>query len=252
MKRTYIAQAKQNRSIFFKVGLILSLGAVILAFRWSVVPKAEDISYIMEDLEQVVEIIPRTVQEKKQVLPPPVVEALEEIIPEDLEVEFAEELLPEKLEEAVSADPKVERVDQPSLKEPVKNIPLPMPKEEDENIPEIFKLVEEVPVFGGCEKLKDKKERKVCSDRAIFKFLSENIRYPAIARENGIEGTAIIQFIIDENGSVSNAKIVRDVPGGCGAEALKVIQSMPNWRPGIQRHQKVKVQMNVPVKFKLN
>ena len=88
-------------------------------------------------------------------------------------------------------------------------------------------------------------------EAALFKYLSENIKYPAMARENGIEGTVHIAFVIGKDGSVTGAKVLRGIGGGCNEEALRVVKSMPKWIPAKQKNKPVKVKYTLPVKFKL-
>ena len=110
-----------------------------------------------------------------------------------------------------------------------------------------------MPVFGqNClDASLSKTEVKQCSDRAIMKYFADNIRYPSMARENHIEGMVVIQFIINESGKVTKTKIVREIGGGCGAEAVRVANSMPEWQPGSQRNREVKVMMSLPIRFRL-
>ncbi len=118
-----------------------------------------------------------------------------------------------------------------------------------------FKVVEEMPRFPGCEEETDEKVRQECSTMAMLKYIYGNIRYPNLARENGNEGMVVITFIVEKNGTISNARIARDVKGGCGKEALRVINKMNTdglrWTPGKQDGKAVRVQFNMPVKFKL-
>lgn len=107
------------------------------------------------------------------------------------------------------------------------------PQEPKETKP--FIVVEQMPAFRGN----------------LHKYLAEQVRYPDIAKENGIEGTVVIQFVVNEKGEISNAFIVKDIGGGCGEEALRVVRGMPLWLPGANRGRQVKVQMSLPVKFKL-
>jgi protein TonB len=86
----------------------------------------------------------------------------------------------------------------------------------------------------------------------IVKYLSQNIRYPAAAREEGIEGKVILQFVVDKDGSVTNIEIKRDLGGGCGKEAERVVRSMPKWKPGKQNGQPVRVYYTLPVTFRLS
>ena len=102
----------------------------------------------------------------------------------------------------------------------------------------IFKLVDIPPSFpGGVTKL--------------LKFLYSNIYYPKEAKSLGIDGQVIVQFVIDTDGSLTNVELLRDIGGGCGKEAIRVIKMMPNWNPGIFNNQPVKTQYILPVKFKL-
>ena len=110
--------------------------------------------------------------------------------------------------------------------------PAPPPDEEEH----IF--VQKPPAFPGGEK-------------DLLKYLAENIKYPPIARETNIQGTVALTFVIGKDGKVSDIRIVREIGGGCGKEALRVVQSMPNWIPGENNGHPVKVRFTLPVKFRL-
>jgi protein TonB len=84
-----------------------------------------------------------------------------------------------------------------------------------------------------------------------MKYLSDNIKYPSIARETGITGIVYVTFVIEPAGSVSSIVVLRGVAGGCTEEAVRVVSEMPDWTPGKQRGKPVRVQMNLPVKFVL-
>ncbi len=109
--------------------------------------------------------------------------------------------------------------------------------EEDEEEP-VFVVVENDPEFpGGME--------------ALYAFISNNVKYPKQALENGIQGKVYVTFVVEVDGSISNIKVLRDIGGGCGAEAVRVVKLMPKWKPGTQRGKAVRVQFNLPVEFKL-
>ena len=108
---------------------------------------------------------------------------------------------------------------------------------EDEDV--VFVVVEKMPEFPGGQ-------------QALFKYLSENVKYPVIAQENGIQGRVICQFVINRDGSIVDIEVVRS--GGdpsLDKEAVRVIKSMPKWKPGMQRGKTVRVKYTVPVNFKL-
>jgi protein TonB len=86
---------------------------------------------------------------------------------------------------------------------------------------------------------------------AFIKFLSRNLKYPGIAVEKGIEGKVLISFIIEKNGKLSNIKILRGIGYGCDEEAIRVLEKSPEWKPGIQNKQKVRVAYTLPINFNL-
>jgi len=103
---------------------------------------------------------------------------------------------------------------------------------------EVFKVVEQMPAFPGGQ-------------GDLLKFLATNINYPKVAKDNGVEGMVVVQYVIEKDGSISNAKVIRGIGAGCDEEALRVVNAMPNWIAGKQRGQAVAVQFNLPIRFKL-
>ena len=116
---------------------------------------------------------------------------------------------------------------------------------------EVFKIVEEMPRYPGCEDIADVTAQKACADRKMLEHLYREIRYPKSARQNGLQGTAVVSFIIEKDGRLTNIKAVRDPGEGLGAETERIIRTMPRWIPGKQRGRNVRVQYNLPVRFKL-
>ncbi|MBR6900206.1 MAG: TonB family protein [Bacteroidales bacterium] len=108
----------------------------------------------------------------------------------------------------------------------------------DANTDEVFKVVEVDPEFPGGEE-------------ALYKYLAENIKYPVMAKNNKVEGRVYITFVIEKDGTVSDAKVLRSDNEELNAEALRVINAMPKWKPGTQRGVPVRVQYNIPISFKL-
>ncbi len=101
-----------------------------------------------------------------------------------------------------------------------------------------FTLFEIKPSFPGGE-------------QALFRYLSEYVQYPNLAKENGIQGQVILTFVVNRDGSVSDVNLVKDIGGGCGEEAIRLIKAMPNWTPGYFDDKPVKVRYTLPIKFKL-
>ncbi len=117
---------------------------------------------------------------------------------------------------------------------------------------EVFKVVEEMPRFPGCEEITDAAERTKCAQTKMLEFIFKNIKYPDEARKNGVEGMSVVKFIVEKDGSISEAEIARSIGSGCDEEVLKVVYLMPNWIPGKQRGRTVRTQFMLPVKFKLD
>lgn len=238
--------------LFWKLGLVISLGLIVAAFSWTEYNKKVDISKYMLTLEEDLEIedAPRTAEPPP---PPPPAPPTVEAVPDN---EIIEEDQPVFMDQSLDADTEVAQeepvvMDEAAPPPPPPPPPPPAPEEE-----EIFKVVEDMPRFPGCEDLgSTKTERQQCANKKMLEFLYSNIKYPAIARENGVEGTVVVQFVVEKDGSVTNAEIVRDIGAQCGDEALRVINLMSKqnikWIPGRQRERNVRVQFYLPVKFDL-
>jgi len=102
----------------------------------------------------------------------------------------------------------------------------------------VFMVVEKLPEFPG-------------GDMELMKFIGKNIVYPEVARRNNIEGRVIVKFVIRKDGSVTDVEVLRDIGGGCGEEAKRVLELSPKWEPGIQDGENVDVYFTMPVQYKL-
>ena len=111
----------------------------------------------------------------------------------------------------------------------------PEPKPEPEKV---FEVVEQMPSFPG-------------GDKALLEYLSNNIKYPVVAQENGVQGRVVVSFVVEKDGSITDVKVVRSVDPSLDKEAQRVVKSMPKWIPGKQNGSAVRVKYNVPVSFKL-
>ena len=127
---------------------------------------------------------------------------------------------------------------------------LERPEEIEESM--IFKVVEDMPHFPGCENA-DLPRREVtkCANKKMMQYIKDNIQYPKEAKESGVEGRVILQFVIGIDGSISNIKVLRNVEKGCGEEAVRIVESMPKFIPGKQRGKAVRVQYTLPISFRL-
>jgi TonB family protein len=121
---------------------------------------------------------------------------------------------------------------------------------------EVFTTVEEMPRFPGCEKIAGSDfEIEQCAKNAMLQFIYQNLTYPKIAKDNGVQGMTVIQFVVTKDGNIRDAKVVRDIGASCGDEALKVVEKMNSlaekWTPGRQKGKAVDVLYTLPVRFKL-
>lgn len=110
--------------------------------------------------------------------------------------------------------------------------------EEQEEEIKIYTFVEEYPQFPG-------------GDAERINYLRDNLKYPSLAKETGIQGAVYVTFVVEKDGSISNISIIRGIGGGCDEEALRVVSAMPKWNPGRQNGKEVRVQFNMPITFKL-
>ena len=246
MKRTDISRLRQHRSTNLKLGLIVALGMVIMAFNWTIEderPTHYENRIIPDDLEY--EVV-RTQSAQPRPKPPQALSAEVEPIEEPV-TDFNPEPVP--IELPVIGEPApVQGAPAPVVYEPA-----PIPEKPVSGEPPLFQIVEEMPVFGDCIQAgMSSSDRRRCSDQALLSYIYKHIRYPEVARENSIEGTVFVQFVVEKDGSLSQIKVLRDIGGGCGKEVERIVNNMPKWSaPGKHRGRAVRVQFNLPVKFKL-
>ena len=103
----------------------------------------------------------------------------------------------------------------------------------------VYDVCEQMPIFPG-------------GDAAMMKYLSENVKYPALAIKAQEQGRVVVSFTVEKDGAISDVKVARSVTPSLDAEAVRVVKAMPKWTPGKQDGQLVRVRYNVPVSFKLN
>ena len=221
-KKSPKANLENKKLMFTQIGLIISLAIIWAVFEYKSYNKRE-LSFDVRATEVVEEeMVEITKQEQKpQPVEVPKQTTQIEIVKDDVEVE-----------DDVEIDA---NVDQNEV-----IVEYVAPEVEDEEIveQEIFMVVEEMPEFpGGVAKLGD--------------YLAKNIKYPQMARESGVQGRVFINFVIEPDGHVSNVKVMRGIGAGCDEEAVRVVKSMPKWKPGKQRGKAVRVSYNLPVNFQL-
>lgn len=215
---------EDKKVIYVLMGFVFVLSVCYVAFEWT---EKEVTKYEVADtdflFEEEVEIQQTSQQETPPPPPPPAVQEVEvlNVVEDDVETE--------SIEINTEDEKDVEVVIAPPVEAPV--------EEEEEEV--VFVVVETMPEFPGGQ-------------QALFKYLSENVKYPVIAQENGIQGRVICQFVVNKDGAIVDVEVVRS--GGdpsLDKEAVRVIKSMPKWHPGKQRGKAVRVKYTVPVNFRL-
>ncbi|MBR4498944.1 MAG: energy transducer TonB [Paludibacteraceae bacterium] len=222
VKKSEKASLEKDKIVYVLMGLVFVLSLCYVALEWT---EREVTKYEVTDTEFLFEEeveIQQTSQETPPPPPPPAVQEVEvlNVVEDNVETESIEVNTEETETEVVIAAP----------------VEAPVEEEEEEVV---FVVVESMPEFPGGQ-------------QALFKYLSENVKYPVIAQENGIQGRVICQFVVNKDGSIVDVEVVRS--GGDASldkEAIRVIKSMPKWKPGKQRGKPVRVKYTVPVNFKL-
>ncbi|MCQ2340007.1 MAG: energy transducer TonB [Paludibacteraceae bacterium] len=221
LKKNPNASLEDKKFMYVLIGFVFVLSVCYVALEWT---EKEVTKYEVADTEFAFEEeidIQQTTQETPPPPPPPAVQEVEvlNVVEDDVETEEIQINTEEDKTEVVIQAP-VE------IKE----------EEEEENV--VFVIVEKQPEFPG-------------GTQAMMKYLSENIKYPMIAQENGIQGRVICQFVVNKDGSIVDIQVVRSVDPSLDKEAIRVIKSMPKWKPGMQRGKAVRVKFTLPVVFRL-
>lgn len=226
IKKSPKADLEKGKTLGILMGMIVGLAVLFVGFEWS----DRDVQIVQEQgvadiiAEEEIEI---TRQENTPPpLPPPVVAAPEvlNIVEDDIELEEQDILSSEDNQQAAQ----IEAYVAPAVVE-----------EEEESTQEIFTVVETMPEFPGGQS-------------AMLAFINKNLHYPIVAQENGISGRVACVFVVNRDGSIVDATVLRGVDPSLDKEALRVINSMPKWTPGKQRGKPVRVKFNLPITFRLN
>lgn len=228
-KKSEKADLEKKKFLFTEIGLVSILALVLVAFNLRSSDqkesafKAEIVSNVMEeDIIQTEEDKPDEPEPEPEQPEPEVTTELEVV---DNDAETTHEL------GVVDAGDNADRVQEEVHIEVTQDVEV----EEEE----IWVFVEEDPAFPG-------------GDEALYAYIGNNIKYPDLARDNNIEGTVVIKFVVEKDGSISRATILSEIGGGCGKEALRVVNSMPKWKPGKQGGKAVRTEFMVPIQFELH
>ena len=222
-KKSPKANLENKKLMFIQIGMVISLLVAWMAFEHKSYDKREiDPSLLNREVvvdEEMVEITKQEEQKPQPVEQPQQTTQLE-IVDDNVETED------------INLNAEVEQ------NEVIEEYVAPEVVEEEVVEQEIFQIVEEMPAFPGGE-------------GKLLEYVATHIKYPQIARETGIQGRVFVGFVVEPDGSISNVKLLRGIGGGCDEEAMRVIKSLPKWKPGKQRGKAVRVSYQIPVLFKL-
>ena len=224
--KSHKANLDEKRFVFLEIGVIITLVIVFFAFNIKSYKKLNTEILFSPQTEITEEIVPVTVQQTKELPPPPPKQVTKiRIVEDNIEVES-------NIDIDVDADQST------VIEKYVPYVP-PVAKEEEEiKEDQVFVVVESMPSFPG-------------GNVELLKYLNSNLKYPSLAKEMGISGRVFVSFVVEKDGSVTDIQILRGIGGGCDEEAIRVVKSMPKWIPGKQRNIPVRVRFNLPVKFTL-
>ncbi len=237
VKKNPKVDLNRNSSLYFVIGLTLVLFLTWRALEYKSYPKTDKIVEMLNVVEELKEDVPITEQIKTPPPPPP------PSAPEIIEVvEDAAEIEETVIESTESSqDQEVEAVmdvDDVEVGDDIEELSVP------------FAIIENVPIYPGCESAKGNAARKACFQKKIQEHIMKEFHYPQIAAEMGIQGRVFVQFAINSKGVIDGIR-TRGPDPGLEKEAARIVASLPKMKPGMQRGRPVKVPYSIPVNFKL-
>lgn len=218
-KKTRKADLSNKKGLFFSIGLLATLILVSTAFEWRQNDKQLNLlaNKSTNAFEEIIEVPPTDIPPPPTpvIQQPQIIEVPdEEEIKEDLNIKFDVEAPRIELTSSAVIEPTAEETD------------------------EIFTIVEENAMpQGGMP--------------AFYKYLVDNMRYPALARRNNIEGKVLVQFVVGKDGAISDVKVLKGIGAGCDQEAVRVMEKAPSWKPGKQRGKAVRQRCIIPLSFQI-
>ncbi len=235
VKKNPQADLNRNSGLYFVIGLAVVLFITWRALEYKTYPKDETLIDMVQAVDEIKEDIPITEQIKTAPPPPP--PAAPEVIEVVEDTEEIEETIIESTESS-----------QDDVVDVILDVDDVEAAEEEEEIIVPFAVIENVPIFPGCESASNNDERKACFQRMIQEHVRKQFTYPPAALELGITGRVFVQFYIDSKGNVNGIR-TRGPDKLLEKESHRIIASLPDMTPGMQRGQAVKVPYSIPINF---
>ena len=223
-KKTPSADLNRTVGMFTNLGLAVAVGLTLLAFEYKSYDDSglKDLGAASDSFEDIIDV-PITQQPPPPPPPPPMEQPVIQEIPDEVKIE-------EKIDVNFDVDVKETTV--------IKEVVITEAVVVEEKADAIFDVVETQPnPPGGMS--------------GWNKYLSDNLKYPTQARRMGVEGSVILVFVINTDGSIQDVEVLRGIGGGCDEEAVKIVKAAPKWEPGKQRGKAVRTRMRLPIRFKL-
>ena len=230
IKKNPKADLEGKKSLGFLMGVVVGLAVLFVGFEWGERDRQITLDNAIATIIQEEEI-EATVQQNEPPPPPPEPEVIKApdiitIVEDNVKVEHTE---------IMSSEDDASRAQVDTYVAPV-TIAV---EEEEEADDHVFVSVEKMPQFPG-------------GDVALMKWISDNMKYPPIAAENGIDGRVYCHFVVNADGSVVDVEVTRPLDPNLDKEAVRVLRLLPKFQPGEQRGKPVRVKFSVPVRFQLN
>lgn len=244
--------AFKHSSTMTLAGIAAALFLINVLVSWTTYEEVIDIPvFDMEIVDDVIVEPPRTAEPPPPPPPPPppvIQEVPDEVVLEEDDLEF--------MDQSIDAETTIDVPDPVTVADETVEAPPPPPPPPVEEEEEIFRIVEQMPRFPGCDDFDGtNEERTQCANQKLYQFLYKHIQYPTLARENNIQGNVVVTFVVNKDGTIVDAEVLREPGAGCGEEALRVINLMNEknikWTPGKQRGKPVRVQFILPIRFAL-
>lgn len=225
-KKSAKADLEKGKSISLLMGLVVAMAILFVSFEWG----TRDIKLLANDRDGGIEWVDETPITMPEQAPPPPPPPPQTVVADVLTI----------VDDNVNIDNVdiVTTEDTPNTAQPNTYVPPTDTNDEEADASTIFVIVEDMPKFPGGE-------------TELLRFVNKSIKYPVIAQENGIQGRVICSFVVNRDGSVVDAEVLRGVDPSLDREAVRVINTMPNWEPGKQRGKPVRVKYTIPITFRL-
>lgn len=232
LKKNPKKDLNKSSGLFFATGMALVLAMTYFAFEWKTFYSNTDYDTSMNVEDELIEENPIfTLETPPPPPPPPADPIIIEVVPDDPEIEETVIATTETNQEEVI---KYEDIEVATV---IEELDIP------------FAVIENVPVFPGCENESDKRS---CFNKMILKHVKKTFRYPTIPLEMGVQGKVYMHFVIQKDGSIGNIQIARSPDKNLGIEATRIISKLPKMTPGKQRGIAVRVPFSLPITFKLS